>query len=103
MAKDRDDDKQNQDYTLEEILAEYSGTPGGPDLPWPEAHRGPPPPNVVPFPGGRRTPGPEEPEVPEAEPPVPEQPPALSGPPSPTRCWSSPRTTPRPSRRVCGI
>ena len=81
MAKDRDDDKQNQDYTLEEILAEYSGTPGGPDLPWPEAHRGPPPPNVVPFPGGRRTPGPEEPEVPEAEPPVPEQPPRPQRPP----------------------
>ena len=64
MAKD--DEKKDNGFTLEEILAEYSvdvsrwegeeppaakGAVSGPDLPWPEAKRTPPPKNVVLFPG----------------------------------------------------
>ena len=65
MAKD--DEKQDSGYTLEEILAEYGvdvsrweeedraakapPSDPGPDLPWPEAKRTPPPQNVVLFPG----------------------------------------------------
>lgn len=65
MAKD--DEKQDSGYTLEEILAEYGvdvsrweeedrkskepPSDPGPDLPWPEARRTPPPQNVVLFPG----------------------------------------------------
>lgn len=64
MAKD--DEKKDNGFTLEEILAEYGvdvsrwegeeppaakGAVSGPDLPWPEAKRTPPPKNVVLFPG----------------------------------------------------
>ena len=71
MAKDKDDDKLDREYTLEEILAEYGkdpGKPSGPDLPWPEARHDPLPQNVVLFPGGRQVPPPEEDEAPEASP-----------------------------------
>ena len=73
MAKDRDDEQQN--FTLEEILAEYGvdvsrweedgkdkpAADPGPDLPWPEAKHTPPPQNVVLFPG--MTAPPEEDEA----------------------------------------
>ena len=59
MSNDRDDklnkDTEAAEFTLEEILAEFGSgpKPSGPDLPWPEAKRRPPPPeNVVPFPTG---------------------------------------------------
>ena len=71
MAKDKDDDKLDREYTLEEILAEYGkdpGKPSGPDLPWPEARHDPLPQNVVLFPGGRQVSPPEEDEEPEASP-----------------------------------
>lgn len=92
MSKHRDDDKlnQDQDFTLEEILAEFGdGTPvpppadppqdPGPDLPWPEAKHTPKPKNVVHFPTQppeepeEVDPGEEEPEPPEEE--APPQPP----------------------------
>ena len=64
MSNDRYDklnkDTEAAEFTLEEILAEFGSgpKPSGPDLPWPEAKRRPPPPeNVVPFP----TPAPEAP------------------------------------------
>ena len=87
MAKDRDDDKLDREYTLEEILAEYGGgepSPAGPDLPWPEAKHVPPPQNVVPFPGPRQAPPPEEDEdeEPEEAPPAPEPPPRRERPPA---------------------
>lgn len=58
MSRDKEYDKLNTDseFTLEEILAEFGSglhaKPPGPDLPWPEAKKRPPPPeNVVLFPG----------------------------------------------------
>ena len=70
MAKD--DEKQDSGFTLEEILAEYGVDVSrweeedrvvkapppdpGPDLPWPEAKRTPPPKNVVLFPGASVSP-----------------------------------------------
>ena len=81
MSNDRDDklnkDTEAAEFTLEEILAEFGSgpKPSGPDLPWPEAKRRPPPPeNVVPFPtpapeapGGEDPDGPEEDAEPERE------------------------------------
>ena len=76
MAKD--DEKQDSGYTLEEILAEYGvdvsrweeedraakdpPSDPGPDLPWPEAKRTPPPQNVVLFPGMTAPPDEDEDE-----------------------------------------
>ena len=76
MAKD--DEKQDSGYTLEEILAEYGvdvsrweeedraakapTSDPGPDLPWPEARRTPPPQNVVLFPGMTAPPDEDEDE-----------------------------------------
>lgn len=86
MAKD--DEKQDSGFTLEEILAEYgvdvsrweedgkskeppARTPtvdAGPDLPWPEAKRTPPPQNVVLFPGMTAPPDYEDEDEDEEEP-----------------------------------
>lgn len=63
MSRDKDDDKLNNEFSLEEILAEYGvepQKPAGPDLPWPEARHTPPPQNVVLFPGTVLTPDGEE-------------------------------------------
>lgn len=63
MSKDKDDDKLNRDFSLEEILAEY-GDPKpleplpNADLPWPKRPPKPPKYNVVYFPGMTQ----EEPE-----------------------------------------
>lgn len=89
MAKDRDDElNSEQDFSLEEILAEFgsgqaSAPPGGPDLPWPEARHTPPPQNVVPFPGAPQPPEEDpEPEA-EGEPVPPPQAPPEAPPPRP--------------------
>lgn len=78
MAKDRDDELNSGEFSLEEILAEFGGgtrprppADDGPDLPWPEARHVPPPQNVVPFPGALR---PEEGDGTEEEPEAPEEP-----------------------------
>ena len=78
MAKDRDDELNSGEFSLEEILAEFGGgtrprppADDGPDLPWPEARHVPPPQNVVPFPGALR---PEEGDGTEEEPEDPEEP-----------------------------
>jgi len=87
MAK-HDDEKRNSpdSYDLEDIIAEFGGTPRrreepkpeGPDLPWPEAKRRPRGQNVVAFPGAgpqKGEEGPDEdgvgpdPEAPLEEPP----------------------------------
>ena len=75
MSNDRDDklnkDTEAAEFTLEEILAEFGSgpKPSGPDLPWPEAKRRPPPPeNVVPFPTpAPEAPGGEDPDGPEED------------------------------------
>ena len=96
MARDRDDELNSGEFSLEEILAEFGGgtrprppADDGPDLPWPEARHVPPPQNVVPFPGALRPEegdgteeGPEDPEEPEdgEEAPPEEPPPPPPGP-----------------------
>ena len=98
MSKNKDDDKLNSDFSLEDILAEFGSPkpPPGPDLPWPQAKRTPPPENVVPFPGAPVEPeDEEEPEEPEeaeeaAEEEVPPPPPPPKAPPSKEKVLSFP-------------
>ena len=79
MAKDRDDELNSGEFSLEEILAEFGGgtrprppADDGPDLPLAGGQACPPPPqNVVPFPGALR---PEEGDGAEEEPEAPEEP-----------------------------
>lgn len=99
MSKDKDDDKLNNDFSLEEILAEFGGPkkPAGPDLPWPQSKRTPPPENVVPFPGSKPVEAGEAqeapvPEAPAEEPPAPPPPPKAA--PSKEKVLSFPEEEP---------